>query len=123
MVDAGHARIVLTTASSVDEARRLARMLVDERLAACVSLVPSVESIYRWQGKVEEATETLLLIKTTAERLAHLETRMLTLHSYDTPELLVLPVEAGSAPYLRWLLESVDGATIAASGGDSARGK
>jgi len=101
------ARVVLTTAGSIDEARSLASALVEERLAACCTLLPAVESIYRWQGKVEKAAETLLLIKTTAERIAALQERMHELHSYETPEFLVLPVESGSAAYLDWLAACV----------------
>lgn len=103
------ARIVLTTAASPDEADRLARTLVDEHLAVCATLVPSVQSVYRWQGAVESATETLLLLKTSAERLADLEARLLALHSYQTPEFLVLPVESGSRGYLEWLAASLRG--------------
>ena len=101
------ARIVLTTAANAEEAGRLARTLVEERLAACVTQVPGVESVYRWKEQVESATETLLLIKTGAEQLAALETRLAELHSYETPEFLVLDVEAGSRPYLDWLLGSL----------------
>ena len=101
--DSFTARIVLTTVANTEEAGRLARTLVEERLAACVSLVPRVESIYRWKGNVESATETLLLIKTGAEQLAGLEARLHELHSYETPEFLVLKVETGSNPYLEWL--------------------
>ena len=97
------ARIVLTTAANAEEAGRLARTLVEERLAACVSLVPGVESVYRWKGQVESAAETLLLIKTSVEQLTALEARLHELHSYETPEFLVLQVEAGSSPYLEWL--------------------
>lgn len=103
------ARIVLTTAAGPDEADRLARTLVEEHLVACATLVPLVQSIYRWQGAVESATETLLLLKTSAERLADLETRLLALHSYQTPEFLVLPVESGSRGYLEWLAASLQG--------------
>jgi len=97
------ARIVLTTAGSADEAKRIGATLVEERLAACATLVPAVESIYRWEGKVEIATETLLLIKTAADRVDALEARLKELHSYQTPEFLVLPVESGSEGYLGWL--------------------
>ena len=100
------ARIVLTTANA-EEAGRLGRTLVEERLAACVSLVPGVESIYRWKGEVESAGEVLLLIKTGEEQLVALEARLHELHSYETPEFLVLNVEAGSAGYLEWLLGSL----------------
>jgi len=101
------ARIVLTTAANPEEAERLARTLVEERLAACASLIPGVESIYRWKGEVVLATETMLLIKTGADQLAALEARLLELHSYETPEFLVLRVEAGSHPYLDWLQGSL----------------
>ncbi len=101
------ARIVLTTAATLEEAERLARALVEEQLAACASLVPSVQSIYRWQGAVESATETLLLLKTYAGRVPALEARLHALHSYQTPEFLVLPVESGSRGYLEWLAASM----------------
>jgi periplasmic divalent cation tolerance protein len=104
------ARIVLTTVADGEEGRRLGRTLVEERLAACVSLVPGVESIYRWKGEVESAGEILLLIKTGVEQLEALEKRLHELHSYETPEFLVLKVEAGSAAYLKWLLGSVGNA-------------
>jgi periplasmic divalent cation tolerance protein len=106
------ARVVLTTTASPEEARRLGRLLVQERFAACATLIPAVESIYRWQGAVETATETLLLIKTGADQLAALEARLHELHSYDTPEFLVLPVEAGSAGYLAWLAECLGSSQI-----------
>ena len=101
------ARIVLTTTANLEEAERLARTLVEERLAACATLIPNVRSIYRWQGKVEDSTETMLLIKTGVEQLATLEARILALHSYDTPEFLVLGIDAGSAGYLDWLMASL----------------
>ncbi|MFZ0743502.1 MAG: divalent-cation tolerance protein CutA [Terracidiphilus sp.] len=97
------ARIVLTTAANAEEAARLARTLVEERLAACATLIPAAQSIYRWQGEVETATETLILLKTGSEQLATLETRLRALHSYQTPEFLVLRVESGSADYLDWM--------------------
>jgi periplasmic divalent cation tolerance protein len=80
---------------------------VEERLAACVTQVPGVESVYRWKGQVESATETLLLIKTGAEQVAALEARLSELQSYETPEFLVLDVEAGSHAYLDWLRGSL----------------
>lgn len=101
------ARIVLTTAADPEEAGRLARELVDQRLAACATIIPQVRSIYRWEGKIEDSAETLLLIKTTAEQIATLQARLLALHSYQTPEFLVIPVESGSPFYLEWLLASV----------------
>ena len=101
------ARIVLTTATNPDEAARLARTLVEERLAACVTSIPAVQSIYRWQGQVESSTETLLLIKTGPDQLASLEARLHELHSYQTPEFLVLDVESAAHPYLEWLQNSL----------------
>lgn len=101
------ARIVLTTVANPEEAERLGRTLVEERLAACATLIPGVQSIYRWQGEVESATETLLFIKTGPEQLAALEARLHELHSYETPEFLVLAVDAASQPYLDWLHASL----------------
>ena len=97
------ARIVLTTAADAEEAGRLAHALVDERLAACVTLIPAARSIYRWKDEIETANETLLLIKTGEEQLPALEIRLHALHSYETPEFLVLKVESGSPDYLGWL--------------------
>jgi periplasmic divalent cation tolerance protein len=91
----------------IRKAERLARTLVDEGLAACATLVPSVRSIYRWQGKVEDATEALLLLKTSADQLSALEKRLHQLHSYETPEFLALRVEAGSRGYLDWMLANL----------------
>ncbi len=96
--------VVYVTAPSLDEARVLARALVEERLAACVSLLP-VQSVYRWQGQVEEAGETLLLIKTGRGRLDALAARVCALHSYAVPEIIALPIVAGWPPYLRWIDE------------------
>jgi len=103
------ARVVLTTAANAEEAERLARTLVEERLAACATLVPGVRSIYRWEEKIETSAETLLLLKTGMEQLAALETRLHELHSYQTPEFLVLPVEGGSRGYLEWLQSCLGG--------------
>jgi periplasmic divalent cation tolerance protein len=100
-------RIVLTTASSRDEAKRIAKALVEGRLAACVNLVDGVESIYRWQGEVEEAAEVLLLIKTNVEKIEALETAVRHLHSYEVPEFLIFEVNGGSAAYLKWLDDSL----------------
>lgn len=101
------ARIVLTTVADAEQAARLGRILVEEHLAACVTLLATARSIYRWQGEIEEATETLLLIKTGQEQLAPLEARLGALHSYETPEFLVLNVESGSPAYLDWLEASL----------------
>jgi periplasmic divalent cation tolerance protein len=101
------AHIVLTTAANPQEAGRLGRALVEERLAACATVIPGVQSIYHWQGQVESATETLLLLKTGPDQLAALEARLHELHSYQTPEFLVLGVEAASQPYIDWLRTSL----------------
>ena len=105
------ARLVITTVGSPEEAERLGRTLVEERLAACASIIPATHSIYRWQGQIESAAESLLLLKTESDQLAALETRLHQLHSYQTPEFLVLPVDAGSDSYLAWLHSSLGSAS------------
>jgi periplasmic divalent cation tolerance protein len=100
-------RIVLTTCGSEDEAEKIARYLVENRLAACVNIVPQVRSIYRWQGKVESARELLLLVKTTNEKFTQVRDAIRELHSYELPECAVLPIEDGSAAYLDWIEDSV----------------
>jgi periplasmic divalent cation tolerance protein len=98
--------VVLVTCSTAAEARRIARAVVDARLAACVNILPgALESIYRWRGKVETARERLLLIKTSRKRLAKLQATVERLHSYDVPEFIALPIAAGSPAYLAWLDE------------------
>lgn len=97
------ARLVLTTAASPEEAARIGRTLVEERLAACATLIPGVRSIFHWKGAVEESVETLLLIKTGLEQIPALDTRLHELHSYEIPEFLVLEVDSGSQRYLAWL--------------------
>jgi len=100
-------RLVLTTTSSAEDSKKIARVLVERRLAACVNIVPRIESVYRWEGKVEEAQEYLLLIKTTEEAFPRLRDAIQELHSYDIPECIALPIENGSVPYLSWINESV----------------
>ncbi len=95
--------VVFSTFPSPDKAAEVARVLVDERLAACANLAPGVRSIYRWEGKLCDDTETLAIIKTTHTRLDALIARLTALHPYDVPEVLALPVTAGSAPYLNWV--------------------
>ncbi len=102
-------RIVLTTASSEEEARKIARHLVDRRLAACVNIVPQITSIYRWQEKVEEAREWLLVVKTTAAAFGQVRQAIAELHSYEVPECICLAIEDGSPAYLQWITESVSG--------------
>jgi periplasmic divalent cation tolerance protein len=96
-------RVALSTAPDADVAARIARALVEERLAACANLLSPVRSIYRWQGRVEDDTEVLLVIKTRADRVDALAERLRALHPYDVPELVVLPVDAGLAAYLDWV--------------------
>lgn len=100
-------RLVLTTASSQEEARRLAKTLVERRLAACVNIVPNINSIYRWKEKVEESQEFLLLMKTTESAIPKLRDAIQELHSYEVPECIVLLIEEGSTAYLDWIDESV----------------
>jgi periplasmic divalent cation tolerance protein len=101
-----HELVVFVTTSSSEEAAMLADALVSDRLAACVNIVPAIESIYRWQGKVTRDNESLLIIKTTDERYPELERRVNELHSYSTPEVVALRIERGSEQYLSWLRES-----------------
>jgi periplasmic divalent cation tolerance protein len=96
-------RVVLLTAPDAASAEGLARALVDERLAACVNVVPGVRSFYRWEGRVEDAAEWLLVVKTRADRTAALAARVRELHSYELPEVLELAVAGGSAAYLDWV--------------------
>ncbi len=99
--------VVLVTASSRDEASRLAEAVVGERLAACVNIVGGVRSIYRWQGEICDDEETLLVIKTRRDKFAAIEQRITDLHSYDVPEVIALPIEQGAASYLDWLVSQV----------------
>ena len=100
-------QIVLTTAGSEDEAHKIAQHLVENRLAACVNILPQVESIYRWQDKVESSREWLLMVKSTADKFAAVRDAIRELHSYDVPECIALSIEEGSPQYLQWLGESV----------------
>lgn len=100
---------VLVTAPDAETGTRIARQLVEERLAACVNLLPGVRSIYRWQGAVEEDAEVLLVIKTAGERLSDVAARVKDLHPYALPEVVALPIVGGSAAYLDWLLAESSG--------------
>jgi periplasmic divalent cation tolerance protein len=99
--------LVFTTAGSDAEARNIANELVERRLAACVNIVPRIQSVYRWEGKVESAEEFLLMIKTTDARSADIKAALRELHSYDLPECVVISMQDGSAEYLKWIEESV----------------
>lgn len=99
--------VVLMTAANGEEAARLADLLIGAHLAACVQILPEMESVYRWQGQIERQAETLLLAKTTLSKFSELEREVRALHSYDTPEIIALPIVAGSGPYLDWLRESL----------------
>jgi periplasmic divalent cation tolerance protein len=99
--------LVLTTASSKEEARKIGRTLVERLLAACVNVVPQVGTIYRWEGEIEEAEEWLLIIKTTRGAFERVRDAINEMHSYDVPECISLPIESGGLAYLNWLGESV----------------
>lgn len=100
-------RIVLTTAGSIEEAQRIAAALVEQRLAACVNILPGVESVFRWQGKIDRASEWLMIIKTKAEAFERVRDAIQKLHSYDVPEIISLEIDDGSAAYLQWIDETV----------------
>ena len=101
-----HAALVLTTMGTPADAARIGRMLVEERLAACVTTVPGVRSTYRWEGRVVDEDEQLLLVKSAPARLGRLRARLLELHPYDVPEVLVLTASDVPEAYARWLEES-----------------
>ena len=96
-------RVVLVTAPEAEVGRRIASTLVEERLAACVNLVPGISSIYRWDGGVQEDVEVLLVVKTSEARCSELADRVRELHPYELPEVLALAAAGGSAPYLDWV--------------------
>ena len=99
--------LVLSTFPDADSARRAAETLVEERLAACVSILPQIESIYRWKGAIEKSSEVLALIKTNSWKYQPLEARIRQLHPYEVPEIISLRIDSGSVDYLRWIDESV----------------
>lgn len=100
-------QIVLSTCADREQAERIAHRLVEQQVAACVNILPGVQSIYRWQGKVENAAEVLMLVKTSADLVPEVESTIANLHSYDVPEFLVLPIFGGSHAYLAWLRDSL----------------
>jgi periplasmic divalent cation tolerance protein len=99
--------VVLMTAANGEEAARLADMLVGAQLATCVQILPGIESVYRWQGKIERQAEVLLIAKTARSKFEQLAHEVKELHSYETPEIVAIPITAGSAPYLKWLSENL----------------
>ena len=99
--------VAVSTCSSREEARKIATALVGDRLAACVNVIPGIESCYRWEGKVNWDTEFLLVIKTTAAAVDQVRWRLIKEHSYDTPEFIAFKIEHGSHPYLEWIADSV----------------
>lgn len=96
-------RLVLTTCPDTDTANRIAQALVKERLAACVNVLPAMQSVYRWHGNIESASEHLLLVKIRADNYAAVEQRIRALHSYELPEVIAVPLVGGLAAYLAWI--------------------
>ena len=99
--------IIYTTVDSEPEAERIARRLVEEKLAACVSIVGGVKSVYWWRGRVEESREYMLMIKTSASKLREVVEKLKSIHPYETPEIIAVPVAAGFKGYLEWIDESL----------------
>ena len=95
--------VVLITTGSEEEARKIGRLLVSEGLVACANIVPKVQSIFRWEGKVVEEAETLLIVKSVADAFESLETKVKAHHSYDVPEIIAIPIQKGSTEYLSWV--------------------
>jgi periplasmic divalent cation tolerance protein len=100
--------LVLTTAGSSDEGKKIAHALVERRLASCVNIIPRIESVYRWKGQVESAEEWLLLIKTRSQRFAQVRAAIEELHSYELPECIMLEIAEGDKAYLDWLAKNTD---------------
>ena len=99
--------VVLITTGSVEEAQKIGRVLVDEGLVACANIVPTVQSIFRWEGQVTEEQETLLIVKSVSEAFESLEAKVKAHHSYSVPEIIALPIETGSEPYLAWVRDMI----------------
>ena len=99
--------IILTTASAVEEGQSIANTLVEKQLAACVNIIPNISSVYRWEGQIQSESEVLLLIKTTKDLEAKVYREVQKVHSYDTPELITLPITNGSKTYLDWMTNAV----------------
>lgn len=103
---AENALLVLSTFGTADEARRISRTLVEERLVACANLIPQVESIYRWKGEVETSAEIMVVFKTTTDRYDQVEDRIRELHPYEVPEIIAVRLQAGLPAYLTWVDQS-----------------
>lgn len=101
--------VVFMTSANADEARRIANALVERQLAACVQILPEIESVYRWKGEVQRDREILILAKTTAAQFDDLEKAVREIHSYDTPEIVAVPMSQVSEPYRAWLVDNVGG--------------
>jgi periplasmic divalent cation tolerance protein len=103
---AGEILLAFSTFPDIETARRISRELVTENFVACANIIPAIESIYRWQGKIEQGNETLVLFKTTAARYAAFQEKLKSLHPYDVPEIIGLSVAEGSPEYLRWVVDN-----------------
>ncbi len=101
--------VILITTSSEEEAARIGRTLVEERLAACVNVIPDIRSFFHWEGKLQDEKEALLLVKSQGDQISRIIYRVKELHSYSVPEVIALPILAGSEDYLRWVRESIKG--------------
>jgi len=99
--------VAFSTFADAETARKTVRMLVEERLAACANVVPRIESIYHWQGKIETSTEVFVIFKTTRDRYPAFEQRLRALHPYEVPEIVAIDIAAGLPAYLKWVVESV----------------
>ena len=102
----GHV-VVLVTAKDIEEAQKIAKGLLQAKLIACANIVPQVQSLFWWQGKIDQANEVLLILKTQTKRIDEIITKVKSLHSYDVPEIIALPITAGQKDYLKWIDESV----------------
>lgn len=108
-VNNGNGIVVYVTTSNEDEAAKIARALVESKLAACVNIIKDIRSIYRWRGKTEDDSEVLMIIKTRENLFDSLKVEVQKLHSYDVPEIIALPISHGSEDYLKWIKESTGG--------------
>ena len=101
--------VVLMTAASAEEATKIADALINSKLAACVQVLPEIHSVYLWKGEVERSREVLMIAKTTSAKFDRLESQVRAIHSYETPEIIALPLAAWSEDYLKWLTSSLEG--------------